>query len=431
MYPSIRTPDVPRSEDRGERPDRRGWWHVGPNVIALGMTSLVTDISSEMVNSIIPLYLVFQLRMSPLAFGVFNGVYEGVAGVMRIAGGLISDRRKRYKEVAGVGYGVSAGAKLGLLVVGQAAVPATTVLVLDRIGKGFRTAPRDALISLSAPLHRLAEAFGVHRALDTTGALLGPVAAYFILAAAPTAYDAVFVISFLFAILGIGVLVCFVRNRAPQAGALRERVQPSARAAFRLLHEPGFRSLFIAAILLSLVTVSDAFIYLTFQERSNLTTKYFPLLYVGTALVYLLLAIPLGRLADRVGRSRVFLTGYLALGGVYILLLMPSPGGTVLIGVLALLGTYYASTDGILAAMASTVVPAELRTSGLAILTTATALATFGASVLFGAWWEWHGPVGSVQLFGVLLGVALIAGWFLFRSTVHSVAVTSGEVHGD
>ena len=418
VYPSIRSPEPDRAGPGPEGADvvsERGRFRVGSNVIAIGMTSLVTDISSEMVNAILPLYLVFQLRMSPLAFGVFNGLYQGVAGVVRISGGIASDRRHRYKEVAGVGYGISLAAKLGLLAVGQAALPAAGILMIDRIGKGIRTSPRDALISLSAPVHRLAEAFGVHRTLDTTGALLGPVLAYLILTARPDDYDAVFVLSFLIGVVGLGVLVCFVGNRRPDLSTLHDRVRPSLRTAASLLADRAFRRLVVASAVLAAATIGDAFVYLTFQRQSDFTTQYFPLLYVGTAFAYLALAIPFGRIADRVGRSRVFLMGYLALGGAYLMLLVPSPGGAALIAVLGLLGVFYAATDGVLIAMVSVVVPDELRTSGIALLTTVTAVAGFVASVAFGAWWTWHGPVASVQLFLALLAAALIVGWLLLR----------------
>lgn len=411
MYPSIRTPEHPPGEVVG----RRGLSRVGGNVIAIGMTSLVTDISSEMVNAILPLYLVFQLRMSPLAFGVFNGVYQGVAGVMRVTGGLISDRRHKYKEVAGAGYALSAACKLGLLAVGPAAAPATTVLVADRIGKGIRTSPRDALISLSAPAQRLAEAFGVHRAMDTVGALIGPIVAFVILDARPDDYDAVFVLSFLVGVVGLGVLICFVRNHRPDPTRLVAHLTPTLRNAGRLFGDPRFFRLVLAAGLLAAATIGDAFVYLTFQRQSSFTTKYFPLLYVGTAFAYLVLAIPLGRFADRVGRTRVFLGGYVALAGSYLVLLVPSPGALALIGVLGLLGAFYAATDGIVMAIASTVIPEELRTTGMAVLTTVTALAGFGASVVFGAWWTWHGPVASVQLFLVVLAGAIVSGWLLLR----------------
>ena len=319
---------------------------------------------------------------------------------MRVAGGLISDRRHRYKEVAGAGYAVSAACKLGFLAVGQAAGPATAVLVVDRMGKGIRTSPRDTLISLSAPAQRLAEAFGVHRAMDTAGALIGPVVAFFVLDARPDDYDAVFVLSFLVGVVGLGVLDLLRAEPPARPGrARRPRRADAAERAVASSPTPASSDWCVAAGLLAATTIGDAFVYLTFQRQSDFTTKYFPLLYVGTAFAYLVLAIPLGRFADRVGRTRVFLGGYLALAGTYLMLLVPSPGGLALIGVLGLLGVFYAATDGIVMAIASTVIPEDLRTTGMAVLTTVTALAGFGASVLFGAWWTWHGPVASVQLF--------------------------------
>jgi MFS family permease len=400
VYPSLRTPAL---DDAPALP-RRGWFRVGGNVFAIGMTSLLTDVSSEMVNAILPIYLVFQLNLTPLQFGIFNGIYTGIAGIARIWGGLISDRRHRYKEVAGAGYAASTFCKLGLVAAGNAAVPASGVLFLDRVGKGIRTAPRDALISLSVAKARLGEAFGVHRALDTTGALLGPIVAFWVLDAAPRAYDAVFVISFLFGVLGLGVLIFFVRNRTPATGP-RYRPHVALRAAVGLLREPRVRAVMTAAVLLALFTMGDAFVYLTFQHTTDFTTKFFPLLYVGTALIYLLLAVPIGRLADRIGRGRVFLTGQVFLVGAYALLLLENPGPAALIAILALLGTYYAATDGVLMALASAILPEDLRTSGIALLTTGIALAQLVASIAFGAMWGWIGPQQAVLVFTIGLVV--------------------------
>jgi MFS family permease len=419
MYPSIRPtpstipqPDSVESADAAEPFDhepprtRRGIPRVGRNVVFLGLTSMVTDVSSEMVNAVLPVFLVFQLRFSALEFGLFNGIYLGVAGLMNIAGGVIADRTARYKEVAGAGYAVSAGCKLGLLAARNAPFPASTALFADRIGKGVRAAPRDALISLSAPSRRLGEAFGVHRAFDTAGAVLGPVVAFLVLRAAPAAYDAVFVLSFLIALIGLGILVLFVENRRRKG---TPGTPASLKAALRLLRQPEVRALAIVGGMLGFFTVADAFIYLMFERQADFDTAYFPLLYVGTALSYLMLAIPLGRLADRVGRSRVFVGGYVALLGVYTILLVPSSGRSELLTMLVLLGAFYACTDGVLVAMASTVVASDLRTSGIAILTTVAALSAFLASLLFGAAWTWWGPTTAVAWFtaGAALAVAV------------------------
>ncbi len=374
-------------------------------MVFLGLTSLFTDISSEMVAATLPLYLTVVLRFTPLQFGVLDGLYQGVTALVRLAGGLVADRWRRYKEVAGAGYALSAACKLGLLAAGSAWTSFAGVILLDRAGKGIRTAPRDALISLSSAPERLAASFGVHRALDTAGAMLGPLVAFALLAFTPAAFDVVFVVSFCFAIVGLGLLVLFVENREPVS---RSERAPSLRSAVGLLGEPRFRALALAATALSLATMSDGFVYLTLQRQLDLGVGFFPLLYVGTAAVYLLLAVPAGRLADRLGRGRMFVAGHALLLVVYGVLLRPMGAGPV-VACLLLLGAYYAATDGVLMAMASAVLPERLRSSGLAALTTAVAIARLAASVLFGALWSWWGQSAAIVAFAAALLAALTA----------------------
>jgi MFS family permease len=167
--------------------------------------------------------------------------------------------------------------------------------------------------------------------------------------------------------------------------------------------------------LFGLFTIADASIYITFQQRTSFQTSYFPLLYVGTSISYLLLAIPLGNLADRIGRSRVFIAGYVLLLGLYMLLLAPSPGATDLVVILALLGAFYACTDGVLVAMASTAIPRELRTSGIAVLTTAAALSGIVASVVWGEFADLWGLTTTVKVFAVVLALTSVGSAFLLR----------------
>ncbi|MGH8998391.1 MAG: MFS transporter, partial [Acidimicrobiia bacterium] len=405
VYTTVR--DRPQALDASDAPRRTRWRGraVDPNVKALGFTSLFTDVSSEMVNAILPLYLMTQFGFTPLAFGVFDGAYQGIAGLLRIAGGVLADRLRRFREVAGFGYALSAFCKLGLLA-SSTATAASGFLLADRTGKGIRTAPRDALITHSSPPGRLAESFGVHRALDTAGALAGPLLAFALLDITADDYDAVFVVSFCFALIGLGVLACFVRNPS-RAAALGTGPRPSFRAAVGLLGRPRFRRVVAAGGLLGLVTMSDAFVYLVFARTSGMRSALFPLLFVGTAAAYLILAVPLGRLADRVGTAPVFLGGYLLLGGAYLALLGSGPGLAGVAAVLALLGAYYAATDGVLMAMASDALPPGLRASGLALITTVTASTRLAASVLFGLAWTWRGPQGAVWMFAAGLAVAV------------------------
>ncbi len=374
-----------------------------PNVWGLGLTSLFTDLSSEMVVSILPIYLVIQLGFSPLAFGALDGLYNGLGALARLVSGPAVDRWRRHKEVAAGGYGISALCRLGLLAAERWWPGVAGAIALDRVAKGIRTVPRDALIADSAPPDRLGYAFGVHRALDACGAVLGPVAAFALLAAVPQGFDVVFVASFSAALIGFAVLLLFVENvRPPHAGSAPV---PSIDLTVPL-RDPAFRRAVGVASALAVATISDAFVYLILLERLGFAVGLFPLLYVGTSLTYLVLAVPAGALADRWGRWRVFLSGYGALLGVYGVLLsgLAGPGSALL--AVVLLGAYYAATDGVVIAFASGVLPEARRGTGLAILTTSTGLARLAASVAFGWIWVTAGRGQAVAVFAVVLGLA-------------------------
>ncbi|MFD5635146.1 MFS transporter [Streptomyces sp. NPDC127077] len=465
---------------------------VGPTVLALGTVSLITDVSSEMVTAVLPLYLVAGLGLSPLGFGLLDGIYNGFSALVRLAGGHLADRGGgRHKWVAGAGYALSAACK-PLLLVAQTLTPIGLVLAADRTGKGLRTAPRDALISLSSSPATRGRAFGVPRAMDTAGALLGPLVAFLILRATVDGYDAVFTVSFCVAVVGVLVLVLFVPGgptarvtsvtetpaqraasaaeapaaravpvapaqraasvaEAPAAQAMpvaetpaaravpvpetpakptaapapapapapaegaapAERAAPPAprptlRAALALLRRPELRGIALCALLLGLATVSDSFMFLLLQHRLGVPDRWFALLPVGTAAAFLLLAVPLGRLADRAGRWRVFLAGHGALLLAYGLLLTSWHGTALPFAVLFLHGGFYAATDGVLMAAASDSVPQELRSSGLALVQTGQALARFVCSLAFGAAWTAWGDRTALMASAVALALCAL-----------------------
>ena len=225
----------------------------------------------------------------------------------------------------------------------------------------------------------------------------------------PGRYDAVFLTSFCAALLGLSILVLFVQNRVVDGVAPGEPRPVSLRSAMGLLRQPGFRLLVLAGTVLALVTIGDAFVYLVLQRRSDLDARFFPLLYVGTAFVFLTLAIPAGRLADRYGRQWMFLAGYVLLLAAYLVLLLPAPGFVAVTACLTLLGAYYAATDGVLMALAGATLPSSHVGSGIALITTAIALARLVAAVVFGALWSWGGPDRAVLVFGLGLIVAILA----------------------
>ena len=377
---------------------------VARNVVLLGLVSLFTDISSEMVTTILPLYLVYTLGFSPLQFGIVDGLQQGAAALVRVLGGFAADRTRRHKEVAGIGYGLSALARVGLLFASSVSALGAIVFV-DRTGKGIRTAPRDALISLSSEPDALGTSFGVHRALDTAGAMIGPLIAFGLLWLAPGDFDAVFVVSLCAALVGLALLFLLVENRpVPVADA----AHVSLRAAARLLGRRRFATLAAVGGALALFTVSDGFLFLALQRHLDFEQRLLPLLFVGTAGAFMLLAIPVGRIADRVGRGRVFVAGYLPLLIAYALLLVPSFGSGEIVLYLALLGLYYAATDGVLMALASATLPPALRGSGLALVVTGVSLGRLLASILFGTIWAWQDVDAAITAFAVGLVVAMI-----------------------
>ena len=418
MYLSSRRapPDV--TADAAESDMPAAGRRVSKNVVFIGLTSMFTDLSSEMVTAILPLYLTAQLGLTPFEFGAFDGTYQAAAAILGLTGGLAADRWRRHKEVATAGYGLSAGCRAGLLASAGAWGPTMAFLYIDRVGKGIRTAPRDALISLSAAPSRMAEAFGLHRALDTLGALLGPLVALLLLQLVPGGYDTVFVTSFCAAIIGLGMLTLLVDNpplAIPVSRPARSKASPGS--AMVLLRSKRYRSLLVAGTAVSALTLSDAFLFLTFQRRSSLTSSLFPLLYVGSATMYLVLAVPLGRLADRVGRAPVFLVGHLLMVGAYGVVLFSAGHHTVrLLVLVGLVGAYYAATAGVLIAMVAVVVPPEVRTFAIALLATCIAGGRLFSSLVFGSLWSrWDSHV-AVTVFVVGLSVSVALATAVLRS---------------
>ncbi|WP_329624095.1 MFS transporter [Streptomyces sp. NBC_01255] len=401
---------APPAPSRGRR---RVPGTVPGTVLSLGAVSLVTDISSEMVTAVLPLYLVVGLGLSPLQFGLLDGLSTGATALVRILGGATADRGGRHKQVGGLGYALSACSRLGLLLAGGSAGGIAAALAADRLGKGVRTAPRDALITLHSPPDELGRAFGTHRAMDTTGALLGPLAAFALLWATAEAYEAVFAVSFCVGVFGVLLWVLLVPGRRDTA-ARRPREAQAAEAAprarggvFAALRSPAYRRILLCAGLLGAATVGDAFLYLLLQRRLELDATWFPFLPLAAAGVYLLLAVPAGRLADRVGRRRPFLYGHGALLLAYGLLLAPVPDVLLVGGVLVLIGTFYAATDGVLMALTGPFLTEGRQAGGLALVQTAQALARLGAAVAFGAVWTASGPEAALVAALLALAAAL------------------------
>lgn len=409
---------------------------ASPTVIALGIVSMLTDISSESVAAVLPLYITGALGMSMVAYGFFEGMNQSISAVVRISAGYAADRSNRPKPVAVAGYSLSMLARIGLLfATGFAGIMA--VVGVDRIGKGIRTAPRDAMIQRASQPEHLARSFGLHRLLDTVGATIGPLLAFVVLLLVPDGYRVVFVVSLAAAVLGVAVLALIVPNRKLQdsqgdvvaeaegaetdgiAAATETAAASVARPKIRLLFRGPLGRVLLVAGALGLLTIGDGFVYLALMEHGQLDTMWFPLLFVGPNVIFLTLAIPMGRLADRTSRAGVFVVGHLALALAY--LCAGSGGSLMFIGLsLVLLGTFYAATDGVLAALAGQMSPEGSTSTGIGAAQTVVAVARLIASTGFGMLWIVFGSATAMISAAVLLALLVPFAWFLLMGKLQS-----------
>jgi predicted MFS family arabinose efflux permease len=226
-------------------------------------------------------------------------------------------------------------------------------------------------------------------------------------------FDAVFVTSFCVAAFGVVVLVLFVRDHRGGPAVPSRKVSP--RLALNLLSQAPVRRVLAVACLLGLSTIGDGFIYLLLQRREGLSLGWFPLLAVGTSLAYLLMAYPLGFLADRIGRRPVLLAGFLSLSLVYVLMLSPFRGPAAIVAVVVCLGAFYAATDGVLMALAGPLLPESLRTTGLALVQSGQALAYLVSSVLFGLAWSYWGNTAALTAAALTALAAFVSTRILLR----------------
>ncbi|MFB6839747.1 MFS transporter [Streptomyces sp. NPDC056361] len=378
---------------------------VPPTVLALGTVSLVTDLSSEMVTAILPMYLMYGLGISFLQLGALDGLYTGATALFRLGGGLVADRLRRPKAVATAGYALSALTRLGLPAAGTSVAGLSLMVAADRTGKGIRTAPRDALITAAVSEKDLGTAFGVHRAMDSCGALLGPVLAFAVLYAVPGGYDTAFLVSFCLAVAAVVIMVCFVDG--PGITAAGEQLR-SVRGGVSSLLVPEVRRCILTTALLGVFTVGDMSLFVGIQQRLDAPVQALVLLPFGTALVFMAAAAPMGRLADRMGRRRLFIAGHVLPAGAYAFVLAaPFEGWPALALVLALHGLFYAMTDGVLMAYVAPHIPKSSRATGLAAVQTVQALCRAVGAVAFGGLAAWSGLATAFTVFAIGMAVSV------------------------
>jgi MFS family permease len=370
-------------------------------IILLGLTSLLTDISSEMVYPLLPFFLTATLGAGPAALGLIEGIAESSSSILKLVSGMLSDRIRRKRIFAILGYGASAAGKAVLYVAGSWTVVFGGRL-LDRIGKGIRTAPRDALIAENAAQGGAGKAFGLHRAMDTAGAAIGVILAWWFLTTRPGDYTTVIFWSIVPAVLGV-VLLFFVTERAGAA------MQKQVRLARWHALSPSLRRFLIVALIFSLGNSSNTFLLLR-AAGFGFTPATIVLLYLVYNLSYALLSYPAGHLSDAIGRRTIVTVGYLLYAGVYagFAWLGPGSGSWVPWVLFSVYGVYSAATDGVEKALIAELAPSDLRASAIGLHAMIVGAGLFPASLLAGVIWSATGPELALGV-GAVTGAAAAA----------------------
>ncbi len=371
-------------------PDRTFSARLPAGIWALGFVSLLMDVSSEMIHALLPIYLTVGLGASALALGVIEGIAEATAAITKVFSGALSDRIGRRKQLAALGYGLAAVTKPVFPLAGTLGW-VIAARFIDRIGKGIRGAPRDALVADLAPPGMRGAAFGLRQSLDTVGAFIGPLAAISLMWLFSDDFRSVFWIAVLPAFLSVGLLLWVVQE-PERATTMRKVRNPLAPAELKLLGGV-YWWVVVVATLFTLARFSEAFLILHAQVAGT-PLMLVPMVLVGMNLIYALSAWPVGVLSDRIGRIGLLLCG-LGLLIVADLVLALAPGLTgIAVGVL-IWGLHMGFTQGLLAALVAETVPEELRGTAFGMFNLVTGVALLLASLLAGALWEAHGPAAT------------------------------------
>lgn len=392
------------------RPDQG---KLSPEVVKLGWVSLFTDISSEMLYPVVPIFLTSVLGAPMAALGLIEGLAESAANILKIFSGWWSDRAGRRRPFVIGGYALSAFSKPLLAFAQFLGWPFVLAMrICDRTGKGLRSSARDALIADYTPDRLRGRAFGLHRAMDSLGAVLGPLAALFFIAridaadkaAQLLAYRQVFLWAFVPAIIGV-VILLLVRERPFTARYDKPRFGWGS-------FNRDFKVFVLVNLVFSLGNSSDAFLIVRAKQLfagTGSAVVTVVLAYVLYNLTYSLSSYPAGRLADRFGPRRVFLAGLLLFAAVYAgFALNRSP--LLVWALFAVYGCYTAFTDGVGKAYASRLVQAELRATGMGVYHMSTGIATFAASLAAGLLWNAGGGDGRwTFLYGAAMALAAAA----------------------
>ncbi len=373
----------------------RGIW-------VLGFVSMFMDISSEMIHCLLPMFMVTSLGMSALSVGLIEGVAEATALIVRVFSGAWSDFLGKRKGLAVLGYGLGAVTK-PLFALASGAGLIVTARVLDRLGKGIRGAPRDALVADIAPAELRGAAFGLRQSLDTVGAFTGPLLAVGLMLLWANDFRAVFWVAVIPAVLSVALLVVGVRE--PVSPARAARINPIQRANLQRLSASYWWVVAVGAMF-TLARFSEAFLILRAHDL-GVAMAWVPLVLVAMNLVYAACAYPFGWLSDRVSHTKLLAAGTVVLIAADLVLATGDDLFSLLLGV-GLWGVHMGMTQGLLATMVANTAPADLRGTAFGVFNLVSGLALLLASVLAGWLWDTHGAASTFYAGAALACTALL-----------------------
>ena len=355
---------------------------IPAGVWVLGFVSMLMDISSEMIHSLLPLFMVTTLGASALAVGLIEGLAESTALIVKVFSGALSDYLGKRKGLAVFGYALG-GLTKPLFALAPSIGIVLTARLLDRVGKGMRGAPRDALVADIAPPHLRGAAFGLRQSLDTVGAFLGPLLAVGLMLLWANDFRAVFWVAVIPGVLAVALLVLGLRESEPHR--TKKRSNPIRRENLKRLGRPYWGVVGVGAVF-TLARFSEAFLVLRAQQ-GGIPIALVPLVMVAMNLVYALSAYPFGRLSDRMSHTRLLALGLVVLIAADLVLASNDHWSVVLAGV-ALWGVHMGITQGLLAAMVADTAPADLRGTAYGFFNLVSGMAMLVASVLSGLLWD-------------------------------------------
>ncbi len=377
---------------------------IPPTVWILGVVSLLMDVSSEMISTLLPLFLVSGLGLSALAVGLIEGASASIALATRMLSGMLSDRLRHRKWLAVLGYGLAAVSR-PMFPMADGALGILGGKFIDRVGKGIRGAPRDALIADVTPPELRGRSFGLRKSLDTVGGFIGPLIAIALMLATANDYRTVFWLAAIPAVLAVVLLIVGIREPETPS-TLRSKPLLKWRETLRL-DGPTWGVIGVAGVL-ALARFSEAFLLLRAND-AGVPVAWVPLVIVFMHLIYGALAYPVGVLSDRVGRMRMLIISLGFLIAADLVLAQADSLPWLLVGV-ALWGAHMGFSQGILATMIADRAPAALRGTAFGLLSVISALAILVGNGLAGGLWTVFGPAAT---FYTGAGLAALAGLLL------------------